>query len=148
MDNLLCSGAEKKDPVHEEATHMKRTTSPWPYLPLAAFILSLYAGAVQARVDLHYGTPVDMGNGTIRTYIAFNAADAPIEIGILMSGDSFDGLPSEPSTTGRCFDLNGNGSIDAKPSDATRRSPFCVSRQPLRSWRKGEGLVRTRACKT
>jgi hypothetical protein len=86
MDNLLCSGAEKKDPVHEEATHMKRTTSPWPYLPLAAFILSLYAGAVQARVDLHYGTPVDMGNGTIRTYIAFNAADAPIEIGILMSG--------------------------------------------------------------
>lgn len=56
--------------------------------------------------------PVNMGNGDIRTYVAFDAAGLPVELGVLMGGDSLDGLPAEHSTSGRCFDMNGNGRLD------------------------------------
>jgi hypothetical protein len=77
-----------------------------------AVTLSVYAGLAQATTEIRYGEPVNMGEGTLRTYLAFDAAGLPMELGILMSHDSFDGLPANRSTTGRCFDKNGNGHID------------------------------------
>jgi hypothetical protein len=81
-------------------------------LAVAALALPVYPGAGQADTGIHYGEPVEIGNGMMRTYLAFDAAGLPVELGILMSRDSFDGLPAERSTTGRCFDMNGNGRID------------------------------------
>jgi hypothetical protein len=74
--------------------------------------LSVYPSSGQGSTGIHYGTPVDMGRGTVRTYLAFDADGKPMELGILLSADAFDGLPAEHSTSGRCFDLNGNGRID------------------------------------
>ena len=81
-------------------------------LSLVAIALSVYADPGQASTEIHYGAPVNMGRGTIRTYVAFDGAGSPMELGILMGRDAFDGLPARRSTTGRCFDMNGNGRID------------------------------------
>lgn len=81
-------------------------------LSLAATALCVYPDSGRASTDIHYGAPVNMGQGTIRTYLAFDGAGLPMELGILMDRDAFDGLPARRSTTGRCFDMNGNGRID------------------------------------
>ncbi|HSS62977.1 MAG TPA: hypothetical protein VLS27_00965 [Gammaproteobacteria bacterium] len=81
-------------------------------LSAAAFALYVYPVAGRANGEIHYGEPVDVGRGTIRAYLALDAAAKPVELGILMTAGAFEGLPAGHSTTGRCFDLNGNGRID------------------------------------
>jgi hypothetical protein len=76
--------------------------------------LPVHAGSTRTANAVHYGMPVKMGNGDIRTYVAFDAAGLPVELGVLMGGESLDGLPAERSTHGRCFDMNGNGRIDGQ----------------------------------
>lgn len=65
-----------------------------------------------AESNVHYGAPVGMGNGTVRTYLAFDQGGKPMELGVLMDADALQGLPAERTTSGRCFDMNGNGRID------------------------------------
>jgi hypothetical protein len=81
-------------------------------LSAAAVALTVYPIIGRADSNIHYGAPVDMGHGTVRTYLAFDAAGKPMELGVLMSADALEGLPAGHSRSGRCFDLNGNGRID------------------------------------
>jgi hypothetical protein len=54
------------------------------------------AGYDQAGAHRQYGTPVKVGNGTVRTYIVSDARQGgrPLEIGVAMSEKSLDGLPA------------------------------------------------------
>jgi len=83
-------------------------------LPLVAIALAFsgYPGHGRASTEVYYGDPIEVGNGTMRSYLAFAAAGAPAELGVLMSHDSLDGLPADRSAAGRCFDINGNGRVD------------------------------------
>ena len=119
---------------------MKKYESLDTTLTLIASLLFLFhSNAFGVDSQVHYGEVVKMGQGTIRSYLAVESSGEPQELGILMSHDSLEGLPREPSTSGRCFDLNENGQIDppdecegdheyviALPAEATERSdvPF------------------------
>lgn len=81
-------------------------------LSASGVALCVYPATGRASSDIHYGAPVAVGHGTMRSYLALDAAGEPIELGILMDSGAFDGLPGGLSTTGRCFDLNANGRID------------------------------------
>jgi hypothetical protein len=54
------------------------------------------AGFEQAGTHRQYGTPVKVGNGTVRTYIVVDEKQGgkPLEIGVAMSDRSLDGLPT------------------------------------------------------
>jgi hypothetical protein len=54
------------------------------------------AGYDQAGAHRQYGTPVKVGNGTVRTYIVSDAKQGgrPLEIGVAMSEKSLEGLPA------------------------------------------------------
>lgn len=54
------------------------------------------AGYDQAGAHRQYGTPVKVGNGTVRTYVVLDAKNggAPLEVGVAMSEDALDGLPA------------------------------------------------------
>lgn len=43
----------------------------------------------------YYGTPVTIGDGSARSFITFNAGGQPTVIGIRLSEDALQGLPSE-----------------------------------------------------
>lgn len=83
-------------------------------LSMVSVTWPVHAGSEPGSERIHYGEPVNVGNGSARTYLAFDAAGTPMELGVLMSPGFFDGLPSEHSRSGRCFDLNGNGRIDER----------------------------------
>ncbi|MDX1431911.1 MAG: hypothetical protein R3286_05625 [Gammaproteobacteria bacterium] len=91
--------------------HFSDSTSP-SRLAMALMATLFCVDAAHAGTTVHYGPVVGMGNGTMRTYLAVNAADEPVELGVVMDRSTLDGLPAEPNAAGRCFDLNGNGGID------------------------------------
>ena len=45
-------------------------------------------------VTRQYGPEVAMGNGTVRTYVAFDASGAPAEIGVALKEAALEGLPA------------------------------------------------------
>ena len=75
----------------------------------AVFIV---AGATGAHADELKGGSAPLGNGTIESYASLGADGAPAEIGVIFSAGSLDGLPEKRNTTSRCFDHDGNGSIN------------------------------------
>jgi hypothetical protein len=54
------------------------------------------AGVDQAGTHRQYGTPVKVGNGIVRTYIVMDQKQGgtPLEIGVAMSEQSMEGLPT------------------------------------------------------
>ena len=54
------------------------------------------AGYDQAGAHRQYGTPVKVGNGTVRTYVVLDAKNGgtPLVVGVAMSEDALDGLPA------------------------------------------------------
>ena len=82
-------------------------------LSVLASILLVHPVSGQADTEIHYGPLVDLGDGTARSYLAIDGAGKPVELGVLFSASALQGLPTAPTSTGRCFDLNGNGRIDA-----------------------------------
>ena len=54
------------------------------------------AGFDQAGAHRQYGTPVKVGNGTIRTYVVLDQKNAgvPLEVGVAMSERALEGLPA------------------------------------------------------
>ena len=54
------------------------------------------AGFDEAGNHRQYGTPVQVGNGTVRTYVVLDQKDEsrPLEIGVAMSESSLEGLPA------------------------------------------------------
>ena len=60
------------------------------------------------------GTTAPHGDGTVSSYAVIGDDGTPAEIGIVFSAGALDGLPEARNATSRCFDLNGNGAIDAQ----------------------------------
>jgi hypothetical protein len=60
------------------------------------------AGYDQAGTHRQYGTPTQLGNGTIRTYVVLDEKDAsrPLEVGVAMSEQSLEGLPQGSAMSG------------------------------------------------
>jgi uncharacterized protein len=50
----------------------------------------------------HYGTPVRLGHGTVRTYILINTSDrdVPLEVGVALSEGATEGLPAAMGMAG------------------------------------------------
>jgi hypothetical protein len=59
------------------------------------------AGFDQPGAHRQYGTPVKVGNGTVRTYVVLDQKNggAPLEVGVAMSESALDGLPA-PAASG------------------------------------------------
>lgn len=57
------------------------------------------------------GATLPLGQGTVSSFATIGEDGVPAEIGVIFSAGAFDGLPAEPSQSGRCFDLNGDGVI-------------------------------------
>ena len=77
-------------------------------LPIAAMWV---VSAASAETETRFGDAHPMGKGTIKTYAVFSEA-RPTAIGIVLDASALEGLPPGPNTTGRCFDLDGNGRIN------------------------------------
>jgi hypothetical protein len=58
------------------------------------------------------GTTTSQGHGTVASYAVLNAEGTPQEIGVHFSAGALDGLPERRNNYSRCFDLDGNGTID------------------------------------
>lgn len=80
-------------------------------------ILAAVAGAFlntsSAAVSVHNGEAVPLGNGTANTYLVLEDDNTPVAVGIRLSESALEGLPAEPNNTGRCFDKNGDGVLEA-----------------------------------
>ncbi len=87
-----------------------------PILLIAA--LSMFtaacAGTSADRAGTHFGDAHPLGEGTVQSFVTIEPDGTPSAIGLRFATGALDGLPATPTTTGRCFDLNGNGKIDAK----------------------------------
>lgn len=59
-----------------------------------------------------YGESGKIGQGTARTYAELNADGSPVSLGIVYTQAALEGLPTEPNMKSRCFDVNGNGTLD------------------------------------
>jgi hypothetical protein len=60
------------------------------------------ADAVDAHTIRHYGIPVRLGNGTVRTYVLVSTADrdVPLEVGVALSEGAMEGLPQAAGMAG------------------------------------------------
>jgi hypothetical protein len=65
-----------------------------------------YAGPCVA-----YGTPDQLGNGTVRTYVQ-RQDSRPLAVGAVFPESALTGLEQEPSDGERCYDVNADGAID------------------------------------
>lgn len=68
--------------------------------------------AVPSTPTTVYGESGAMGEGTARTYAELNADGSPVSIGIVYTQGALEGLPTEPNMESRCFDINGNGTLE------------------------------------
>ena len=78
-------------------------------LALAAALFSIVSPSPAATL---LGEAMPMGEGMVRSYLDVGADDTPAVIGIVFDGSAFRGLPPMRNTTSRCYDMNGNGTID------------------------------------
>ena len=95
------------------------------------------------------GAARTVGEGTTAGYVEFEDGGRPRAIGVVISGSALNSMPVEPTDGHRCFDADGNDSIDIMsecshwhefvlplPSEASRRSdiPF---KWALLNWNPG-----------
>lgn len=69
--------------------------------------------AASAATSTYSGEPVPLGNGAVNTYLTLADDAKPVAIGIRMTEAALEGLPAEPNNTNRCFDVNGDGKLEA-----------------------------------
>ena len=81
-------------------------------ITFALVTVCLVAGATESGADELKGGSAPLGNGSVESYAVTSADGAPLEIGVIFSSGSLDGLPEKRNTTSRCFDRDGNGSIN------------------------------------
>lgn len=83
-----------------------------PRTTLAALVL-VGAGINTAFGELatHTGEAFPLGEGSVNTYIVLKDGNVPVSLGVRMSETALEGLPAEPNHTNRCFDVNGDGTI-------------------------------------
>ena len=77
---------------------------------LSAIVLAAAGPAQGAPVS---GATASLGGGTVGTFATFAEDGAPTAIGVRFDAAALDGLPEEPNTTSRCFDMDGDGAIGA-----------------------------------
>ncbi|MGE5173722.1 MAG: hypothetical protein ACM3MD_07835, partial [Betaproteobacteria bacterium] len=77
-------------------------------------MVSGYDSKATAEPKTYFGDPVAAatGQGTVRSYAQLRDDGSPVSLGIMFGKAMLNGLPSEPNTTSRCFDVNGNGVIE------------------------------------
>lgn len=69
--------------------------------------------AASAATSTYSGEPVPLGNGAVSTYLTLTDDAGPVAIGVRMTEASLEGLPAEPNNTNRCYDVNGDGRMEA-----------------------------------
>ena len=67
-----------------------------------------------------------VGKGRARTYVALDTHGYPLALGVSMDRAALDGLPTEPNSTSRCFDKNGNSRMDAHECIGDYENVFMV----------------------
>lgn len=78
---------------------------------LVAPALALTVCVSAAHAETLLGESGEMGNGTVQTFADMNADGSPRAIGLTIAAGLLDNLPAQRNQTGRCFDLDGNGSF-------------------------------------
>jgi len=79
----------------------------------AAGILCIVASAAFAAEARTVTTERQkVGNGWASVYVALDADGTPHALGVSLTSEALEGLPTEPNRTSRCFDRNGDGRID------------------------------------
>jgi hypothetical protein len=100
--------------------------TPRSCLVLLALLLGVSAcaseGADESRSDdlsqsaaaphVYRGTPAELGNGTVGTYVEMDATGNLEAIGVRFTASMLTDIPSEPDGTAPCFDANGDGVED------------------------------------
>ena len=68
------------------------------------------AGFDQPGTHRQYGTPVKVGNGTVRTYIVLDQKNGgtPLEVGVAMSESALDGLPAPAASSDMMANMHMN----------------------------------------
>jgi hypothetical protein len=61
------------------------------------------------------GAETTLGDGTFSSYVQFDPTGAPAAIGLAFSANALNTLPTARSDEHRCFDLDGNGTIEPDP---------------------------------
>ena len=79
----------------------------------AAALLALASCAVPPTGGILLGESAMLGNGGVQTYADLSPDGSPSAIGISFDEGLLDNLPAEPNTTGRCFDVDGDGAVGA-----------------------------------
>lgn len=59
------------------------------------------------------GQPATIGEGQITPFAKIAADGTPLMIGLRIDGTALEGLPAERNATSRCFDLDGNSTLEA-----------------------------------
>ncbi len=93
---------EKEDPV----TFSRRVVM---LLPVAIAV-----ACTAEKAGTFLGEPVELGYGAARMYAQFESAGSPVAIGIRFTKSMLDGLPMMLNPGSRCFDVDGNGSMDVQ----------------------------------
>jgi hypothetical protein len=61
------------------------------------------------------GVETRLGDAAFSSYVQFDRSGAPTAIGLVFSSDALTKLPTARSDEHRCFDLDGNGTIEPDP---------------------------------
>lgn len=113
---------------------------------IAAIGVALSLGWSTQTAARVLGTPSNLGNGTVASYVEFDQSGAPRAIGVVFSASALNELPTALSDGHRCFDANNDGVIDTAtecaawhervlpvPSEASRR-PDVPFKWALLNW--------------
>jgi len=63
---------------------------------------------------VHQGGSAGIGNGEVSTYVEMDAAGNLASIGVRLSASALEGFPLELDGTAPCYDVDGDGSEDAR----------------------------------
>ncbi len=106
---------------------------------LALLIAAVWLADRPASAETVYGEAKQLGHGFAQIYAELATDGAPRVLGVSFGEGALEGLPAVPNNYSRCFDMNGNGKIDARgecngdfelifplPGEMTKRSktPF------------------------
>lgn len=64
--------------------------------------------------ELYRSDPAEFGHGNVSTFVQVDAAGDVLSIGVRLSASALEDLPLEPDGTAPCFDVDGNGTEDAR----------------------------------